>query len=135
MTQSKHTKRALLTSVLAMLVCVALLIGSTFAWFTDSVTSGRNRIVAGNLDVELEYWDGTSWQTVTENTNLFKPTEGANATLWEPGHTEYVQLRIRTRGRWRLHTISLSACTAMRTAAKKKSIPIWTAANSSCPII
>ena len=98
MTQSKHTKRALLTSVLAMLVCVAMLVGSTFAWFTDSVTSGRNRIVAGNLDVELEYWDGTSWQTVTENTNLFKPTEGANATLWEPGHTEYVQLRIRNAG-------------------------------------
>ncbi len=55
MTQIKHTKRALLTSVLAMLVCVALLIGSTFAWFTDNVTSGINRIVAGNLDVELAY--------------------------------------------------------------------------------
>ena len=55
MTQIKHTKRALLTSDLAMLVCVALLIGSTFAWFTDNVTSGINRIVAGNLDVELAY--------------------------------------------------------------------------------
>ena len=98
MTQSKSTKRALLTSVLAMLVCVAMLIGSTFAWFTDSVTSGNNKIVAGNLDVELEYWDGTDWQTVTEDTNLFKPTEGEDATLWEPGHTEYVQLRIRNVG-------------------------------------
>lgn len=47
MTQIKHTSSALLTSVLAMLVCVALLIGSTFAWFTDNVTSGINRIVAG----------------------------------------------------------------------------------------
>lgn len=81
-----------------MLVCVALLIGSTFAWFTDSVTSGKNKIVAGNLDVELEYWDGANWHTVTENTNLFKPTEGEDATLWEPGHTEYVQLRIRNAG-------------------------------------
>ena len=65
-----------------------MLIGSTFAWFTDSVSSGKNRIVAGNLDVELEYYDGTDWQAVDGNTNVFE--EGA---LWEPGHTEVVYLR------------------------------------------
>lgn len=57
MTNSKSTKRALMSSILAMLVCVAMLVGSTFAWFTDSVTSGRNQIVAGNLDVELYHGD------------------------------------------------------------------------------
>ncbi len=51
MTNSKNTKRALLLSVLSMMLCVAMLIGSTFAWFTDSVTSGKNKIVAGNFDV------------------------------------------------------------------------------------
>ena len=45
MTNSKNTKRALLTSVLSMMLCLAMLIGSTFAWFTDSVISGKNRIV------------------------------------------------------------------------------------------
>ena len=102
MTKSKHTKRALLASVLSMLLCLSMLIGSTFAWFTDSVTAGKNKIVAGNLDVELEYsatpTDETSWQPVGENTNLFKATEGDNATRWEPGHTEVVYLRVRNAG-------------------------------------
>ncbi len=99
MTKQKNTKRALLASILSMMLCMAMLVGSTFAWFTDSVTSGKNRIVAGNLDVELEYsTDGASWKTVDANTNLFKTTEGENATLWEPGHTEYVYLRVRNAG-------------------------------------
>ena len=55
MTSSKNTKRALLASVLSVALCAAMLIGSTFAWLTDNVTSGINRIVAGNLDVELAY--------------------------------------------------------------------------------
>ena len=55
MTKTRSTKRALLTSGLVLIMCITMLIGTTFAWFTDSVTSGRNQIVAGNLDVELEY--------------------------------------------------------------------------------
>ncbi len=58
MKQSKNTKRALTASILSMIVCCAMLIGSTFAWFTDSVTSGNNKIVAGNLDVAMEWRDG-----------------------------------------------------------------------------
>ena len=99
MTKQKNTKRALLASVLSMMLCMAMLVGSTFAWFTDSVTSGKNKIVAGNLDVELEYsTNGSDWATVTADTNLFKPTNGEAATLWEPGHTEYVYLRVRNAG-------------------------------------
>ena len=101
MTKSKHTARALTVSVLSMILCVAMLVGSTFAWFTDSVTSGKNKIVAGNLDVELEYAvpgeDGTiaenAWKTVEGATDLFKQD-----TLWEPGHAEVVYLRIRNAG-------------------------------------
>ncbi len=97
MTTKKRTKRALLSSVLATALCVAMLIGTTFAWFTHSVTSGKNRIVAGNLDVELEYSKdgGNTWNDVTEETNLF---QSADETLWEPGHTEYVQLRVSNVG-------------------------------------
>ena len=47
MTKVKNTKRALIASGLALLMCVSMFIGSTFAWFTDSVTSGRNTIQAG----------------------------------------------------------------------------------------
>ena len=94
MTNSQSTKRALLASVLSVVLCFAMLIGTTFAWFTDSVTSGKNKIVAGNLDVELEYsTDGTKWTTVDENTNMFKED-----ALWEPGYTEVVYLKVRNAG-------------------------------------
>ena len=91
---NKTTKRALLMSVLSMLLCVTMLIGTTFAWFTDSVSSTNNLIVAGNLDVNL-YWsvDGQTWTPVDANTNVFK-TE----TLWEPGHTEVVYLKVKNEG-------------------------------------
>ncbi len=88
------TKRALLTSLMALILCISMFIGTTFAWFTDSVTSGKNKIVAGNLDVEVEYLaaDG-KWTTVGANTNVFM--EGA---LWEPGHTEVVYLKVKNAG-------------------------------------
>ena len=53
MTSSKNTKRALLASVLSVVLCCAMLVGSTFAWFTDSVTNTGNRIQAGNLEIDL----------------------------------------------------------------------------------
>ena len=97
MTQSKRTKRALLASVMAVLLCAAMLIGTTFAWFTDSVTSGRNTIVAGNLDVELEYATATEgtlggWTSVNDATDLF------GDGLWEPGYAQVVYLRVRNAG-------------------------------------
>ena len=61
MTNTKSTKRALLASVMALLLCFSMLLSTTFAWFTDSVTSGNNIIKSGNLDIELEYWNGTDW--------------------------------------------------------------------------
>ena len=90
------TKRALLLSVMALVLCFTMLLGTTFAWFTDSVTSGKNTIVAGNLDIELEYSktmaDG-SWKTVKDATDLFDA-----AALWEPGHAEVVYLKISNLG-------------------------------------
>ena len=55
---SKNTKRELVSSALAMLVCVALLIGTTFAWFTDTASTSVSKIQSGNLDVTLEYAAG-----------------------------------------------------------------------------
>ena len=61
MNNKKATKRALLTSIMALVMCVVMLVGTTFAWFTDTASTGVNKIVAGNLKVDLEYakaWDG-----------------------------------------------------------------------------
>jgi len=95
MTSSKTTKRALLGSVVAMLVCFTMLLSTTFAWFTDTAVSASNKIIAGNLDVVLEYkndWS-ESWKPVDETTKIFK--EGA---LYEPGYTEVVYLRVSNAG-------------------------------------
>ena len=91
--KAKTTRRALLMSALSLLLCASMLVGTTFAWFTDSVTSGRNTIQAGNLDVVLEYWDGDSYEEVTSTTKLFD-----DAALWEPGYTEVAYLKVSNAG-------------------------------------
>ena len=96
MESSKSTKRALLTSALALLMCVTMLVGATFAWFTDTASTGVNKIQAGNLDIKVEYRttaDG-EWKTLDNATDLF----GAAGTLFEPGHTRVVELRITNAG-------------------------------------
>ena len=95
MTKHKSTKRALLLSGLALFACISMLVGSTFAWFTDSVTSKNNIIKSGNLDVELYYQvEGqTDWAKVDANTNVFMKD-----ALWEPGHTEVVKLKVVNEG-------------------------------------
>ena len=94
MTSSKSTKRALISSTLAILMCVAMLIGSTFAWFTDTASTAVNKIQAGNLDIELEYSkDFTEWIKVNDTTKLFE-----ESALWEPGRTEVVYLRVKNAG-------------------------------------
>ena len=102
MTNSKSTKRALLTSVLALLMCVAMLIGATFAWFTDTASTGVNKIQAGNLDVALEMKNGDNWVSAEGKTLEFKKAADAPANekvLWEPGCTyELPQLRVVNKG-------------------------------------
>ena len=94
MTSSKSTKRALLTSALAILMCIAMLIGTTYAWFTDTASTAVNKIQSGNLDVQLEYSkDFSEWKNVTEDTKLFE-----DSTAWEPGRTEIVYLRVKNAG-------------------------------------
>ena len=83
MTSSKSTKRALLTSALALLMCVTMLIGTTFAWFTDTASTGVNKIVSGNLKVDII---GANSDSHIEKLDFTKATgaEGENL-LWEPG--------------------------------------------------
>ena len=104
MTSSKSTKRALLSSALAILMCVAMLIGATFAWFTDTASTGVNKIVSGNLDIELQMKDNDgNWVNAEGKTLPFLvegkiPAEGTQI-LWEPGCTYYVpEVRVLNKG-------------------------------------
>ncbi len=97
----KNTKRALLASALSVLLCISMLIGSTFAWFTDSATTAVNTIQSGKLDVVLEMWDGEKWVNAEGETLEFvKGAMGKDqAVLWEPGCTyQLPKLRISNAG-------------------------------------
>lgn len=87
------TKKSLLLSCLSMLLCVTMLIGSTFAWFTDNASTGLNSIQAGTLDIDVQYTqDGMSWSNLDNATDLFA------GALWEPGHTRVVALKVTNNG-------------------------------------
>ncbi len=106
MTNSKQIKKALFSSIIALMLCFAMLLGTTFAWFTDSVTSADNKIVAGKLDVELYlHLPGQEPIDITNNPAPIFGAEGsltANAnnadTLWEPGKTQVAYLSIANIG-------------------------------------
>ena len=94
MNNKRATKRALLTSIMALVMCVVMLVGTTFAWFTDTASTGVNKIQAGNLDVKLMYsTDMQRWTEATEQTKLFDDN-----ALWEPGYTQVVYLKVVNAG-------------------------------------
>ena len=91
MKRRNATRNALFTSIISLLLCVSMLVGTTFAWFTDTVVSGRNVITAGNLDIKLS----TDAGEVNGATELFKNVDG---DLWEPGAVAYENFTIENVG-------------------------------------
>mgnify|MGYP002560213469 CR=1 FL=1 len=93
----KSKKSALLMSFTSLLICFAMLVGSTFAWFTDTATTGVNKIVSGKLKVDLVAADGETsltgegdkllWtqKVVGEGDGALKAVETEGRPLWEPG--------------------------------------------------
>ncbi|MBQ3529430.1 MAG: hypothetical protein IJA47_02935 [Oscillospiraceae bacterium] len=110
MTKRKSTKRALLLSALSLLMCVSMLIGSTFAWFTDSVTSGSNKIQAGNLAVDLELYNKETdqWNSIKENNDPIFTYQN-----WEPGYVDAKLLKVENEGslalKWKAAFVSDTA--------------------------
>ena len=114
MKKKNVTKGALLASILAMVLCLTMLVGTTFAWFTDTASAKVNKIQSGNLDVALEYataWDGegnpTAWAdatTLERGLSFLRMKEDgtreqASDILWEPGCTYTLpELRISNQG-------------------------------------
>ena len=110
----KSKKSALLLSFTSLLLCFAMLVGSTFAWFTDTATTGVNKIVSGKLKVDLvaaEKDSAGKYPSLTgEGGKLLwtqKQSAGGQATavtdadkpLWEPGVTFLTQgFKIANKG-------------------------------------
>ena len=89
MKRKNMARNALFTSIMSLLLCVSMLVGTTFAWFTDEVVTGMNTIAAGNLDVELL----ANGVEVDSTTKLFD-----DVTLWEPGAVVYENLQVVNAG-------------------------------------
>ena len=113
--RKRSTKSALILSVLALLVSISMFVGSTFAWFTDSVSSVNNIIKSGNLDITVEYTlDGTTWNALG-TTPIF-----AAEDLWEPGHTVVAALRIKNVG-----SLAAKLDVATNIASEKEGINVY----------
>ena len=128
MTNRKSTKRALLGSVMAMVLCLAMLVGATFAWFTDTASTNVNKIQAGNLDVVLEMQNADGkWVSAEGKTLDFVKAADAKgeAILWEPGCTyELPALRIRNNGNLALKYKVI--ITGINGSAKLNTVIDWT---------
>ena len=85
MNNTKTTKRALLSSVMAMLLCITMLIGTTFAWFTDTASTAVNKIQSGTLKVDIVKEDGVT--SIKNESMSFVNKDGSANILWEPGAT------------------------------------------------
>ena len=84
MNNKRATKRALLTSVMALVMCVVMLVGTTFAWFTDTASTGVNKIQAGNLKVDIVDKEGNNHLDTLNFTKAAGAPDGEQL-LWEPG--------------------------------------------------
>lgn len=109
-TRKTQLKKALWGSVTSLLLCMMMLVGTTFAWFTSTASTGVNTVQAGQLEVQMSYAheknpsDGTdrAWGEVKSETNLFKTisdgTTGNPSDNWQPGTAKYVQLKVQNSG-------------------------------------
>lgn len=97
MKEKRVTKRAIFASLLSVAVCTSMLIGTSYAWFTDSVTSSNNKIVAGTLKVDLQVKGGnTGFNEYTSIKESSKPV--FNYDLWEPGYTVWTNVKVVNEG-------------------------------------
>ncbi len=100
MKRSTAIARMLATSLLSLLMCVSMLVGTTYAWFTDTATATVSPVQTGTLGITLEKSTdgGVVWQTA-ENSQLdFVAPEGG-AVVWEPGASYSLPLlRVRNSG-------------------------------------
>ena len=128
MKKRKNTKSALFTSVISLLICFTMLIGTTFAWFTDSVTSSNNIIKTGTLDIELEKWDGKAWVDASK-TPIF------DYDNWEPGYINVQLLKVTNNGtlalKWKATFASESKLTKLADVIDVYVLPYGVLADAS----
>ena len=138
MNNKRATKRALLTSIMALVMCVVMLVGTTFAWFTDTASTAVNKIVAGNLDIKLLAEDGV---TSLEGATLkWQKADGAENedVLWEPNcKYELEGFQIKNAGNLAVkYKVVLKATNITKTPDGKSLLDVieWTVKVNGVPV-
>ena len=124
MTRSSVTKKALFISTCALLFSMLMMAGSTFAWFTDSVSTGSNKITTGSLEVKLLHTNAKvkDEAEVTQSTLLFTDENG-EAISWEPGAVAYENFTVKNAGKLALnYRLALDLNNANTIAGTNKSL-------------
>ena len=108
----KATKKSLWLSAVSLMLCAVMLLGTTFAWFTDSVTNTGNVIQAGNLDAELRYRDVKESDPKAEYTTVTDETPALFGNhKWEPGYSYGYDFCVMNKGTlafdWELTVVNL----------------------------
>ena len=133
MNNRKATKRALLTSVMALVMCVVMLVGTTFAWFTDTASTSVNTIKAGNLNVTLEKQEANDSWVSAENETLTWKTHDNRAQdqiFWEPGCTYELQ-PVRVKNDGNLAIKYKIAITGIKGSDKLNEVIDWTISDTA----
>lgn len=121
------SKKVLLASTAALSLSVLLYAGTTYAWFTDSVSSDTSTIQSGNLDLTVEVLNNGKWQSV-EGTDIFNPSKATDTSLWEPGHVETAYLKITNAGTLSLKyelNLATTASTFTSVTEKQTDLSEW----------
>lgn len=104
----KNAKRNVIVSaILTIALCFSLMIGGTYAWFTDSAKVSVNKIVSGTLKVGLNMWDEENEQWVDANGKTLSfirtDAEDEDNGLWAPGYKfKLPKLQVVNKGNLRL---------------------------------
>lgn len=97
----KNAKRSLMSSAIALLLCFSMLLGTTYAWFTDSASSAGNIIQSGNLNIEMQ------WSENLEDWNDVNGDPIFTYDNWEPGYTDVKYIKVKNAGslafKWKLN--------------------------------
>lgn len=88
---SRHLQ-VLISSIVSLVLCCSMLLGTTMAWFTDTVTSSTNRITIGKLKVDVTYHNQS-----LRNTSV--PVFGGEEDeVWIPDESRIKTLTVHNNG-------------------------------------
>ena len=82
-------------SVFSILISLSLMGGATYAYFTDSATSGNNTLATGTLNIDIDQGSG-----IFENSTP--------VTNWQPDEDRYVRFDVVNNGTLPVHLRSFA---------------------------